>query len=129
MIADFFEMAGWDVDYVGTNVPCDELVGTVIRHRAHRVAISITMGDNLDGARDLVRALRAARGAEETPVLVGGRPINGSPELCGSLGADIAAKDAREALARAEARLGRQARQRAALSDGLPPAALGSPLS
>ncbi|WP_025719581.1 cobalamin B12-binding domain-containing protein [Paenibacillus sp. 1-18] len=43
MLADLFEMDGWDTYYLGANVPDWSLVQAIVSYKADVVAISATM--------------------------------------------------------------------------------------
>jgi MerR family transcriptional regulator, light-induced transcriptional regulator len=102
MVADFFEMAGWDSYYLGANTPIEGIVESVVQRRADVVAISATMSYHVPTVSDVVHAVRE-RGAGWTPrILVGGYPFRVDPELWRSVGADGYAPDASEAVALAE---------------------------
>jgi MerR family transcriptional regulator, light-induced transcriptional regulator len=107
MVADFFEMAGWDTTFLGADTPEDSVVERVRAARADVVAISATVTTHLDGVRRVVTALRADEITRGTTVLVGGQPFNARPELCEELGADGTATDAEGAV-----RLATQLRER-----------------
>jgi len=99
MVADFFEMKGWDSYYLGANTPAGGVVSTVVGRGAHVVALSATMSHHVGAVADLVRAIRARPEAAAVPIIVGGRPFNLAPELARNLGADGSARSARAALA------------------------------
>jgi methanogenic corrinoid protein MtbC1 len=102
MVADFFEMAGWDTYYLGANTPVEGIVESVLGRRPHAVAISATMTYHVPAVSDVVRAVRE-RSAGATPrIIVGGYPFRVDPELWQSVGADGYAPDASEAVALAK---------------------------
>lgn len=102
MVADFFEMAGWDSYYLGANVPAASILDAIETQRADVVALSATMVAHVDALRKLVAAIREdARGAK-VRILVGGYPFNLADTLWQSVGADGQAADARAAVAAAE---------------------------
>jgi methanogenic corrinoid protein MtbC1 len=98
MVADFFELAGWDGLYVGANTPTRALVDLVCRERPHAVALGITMTFHLDTARQLVSALREDARSSGAKVIVGGYVFQHNPELWRAVGADGSANDASEAV-------------------------------
>lgn len=102
MVADFFEMAGWDTQYLGANTPPEGVAAMMGEWRPNVVAVGVTMRQNLDEARTLVQAVRAAPGAENVKVLVGGRVCLAEEALWRELGADGTATDARQAVELAE---------------------------
>ncbi len=101
MVADFFEIEGWDVYYLGANVPASDVVATVTGRKADLLAISITLNTHVPLARDLIRALRDAPAGKNVKVMVGGQPVNRAPEIYRAMGADLTAPNAREAVRRA----------------------------
>jgi len=101
MVADFFEIEGWDVYYLGANVPASDVVATVADRKADLLAISITLNTHVPLARDLIRALRASPAGKNVKVMVGGQPVNRAPEIYRAMGADLTAPNAREAVRRA----------------------------
>jgi len=98
MVADFFEMQGWDTYYLGANTPSDAIVSAVRRHRPDVLALSVTMTFHVRTAAGLVAELRAQPDHGRMPVLVGGYPFNISPRLWQHVGADAMAPDAHQAV-------------------------------
>lgn len=97
-VADFFELDGWDVFYLGVNVPTADVVRMVDDRRADLLAISVTLGSHVVQARELIAAVRAAPNAGRVKIMVGGQPFGRSPTVAQSIGADFTARDAREAV-------------------------------
>ncbi len=97
MVADFFEMAGWDTYYVGANTPTESVMQTVVERRADVLAISATMTFHVSQVAELVRAVRASE-AGQVKILVGGYPFNVSPDLWRRFGVDGCAPDAAQAV-------------------------------
>ena len=102
MVADFFEMAGWDSYYLGANVPAESILAAIETQQADVVALSATMVAHVDAVRRLVAAIRADARAEKTRILVGGYPFNLAENLWQNVGADGQAADARAAVAAAQ---------------------------
>lgn len=101
MVSDFFEMEGWDVFYLGANVPTDSVVSMVRERRADLLAISLTLLAQVPHLRELIAAVRRSPMGNRVKIMVGGQPLNHEPALAASIGADIVARDAREAVAAA----------------------------
>lgn len=99
MVADFFEMEGWDGIYIGANTPSSALVELVCRERPDLVALGVTMTYHLDTARTLIRRLRSDQRCTDVKIIVGGYVFQRHEELWRSLGADGCAADARRAVA------------------------------
>lgn len=101
MVSDFFEMEGWDVFYLGANVPTDSVVSMVRERRADLLAISLTLLVQVPHLRELIAAVRRSPMGKRVKIMIGGQPLNQDPALAASIDADIVARDAREAVATA----------------------------
>lgn len=73
---DFLEMAGFEVQFLGADVPTDDLVALVGERPAGAVALSVTLAFNLPALRDAATRIRAATGGA-VPVLAGGHALAG----------------------------------------------------
>lgn len=98
MVADFFELEGWEVYYLGANMPAEEIIPVLESRQAHLLAISVTLGGHVSQARDLIAAVRAAPVGSRVKIMIGGLPFNRSPEIAQTIGADFTARDARAAV-------------------------------
>ena len=103
--ADFFEMAGFEVRYLGANTPTDTLVAMVGEDPPDLLVLSVTMSFHLDTLRQAVWASREAAG-DKLRLAVGGQAFTWAPALAGQLGADVYGRDARESVAAARRVLG-----------------------
>ncbi len=102
MVADFFEMEGWNTYFLGANTPTDSVKNTVIQRKADVLAISVTMTFHIDKAAELINAVRSDPACSaRTRILVGGYPFNISQQLWEKIGADGYASDALSAIAEA----------------------------
>jgi methanogenic corrinoid protein MtbC1 len=101
MVADFFEMAGWDTYFLGANTPPESILRIVDERRAHLLALSATMTFHISKVADLIATIRKSSVAQPR-ILVGGYPFNLSPLLWQRVGADGFAPDADTALTEAE---------------------------
>lgn len=84
LIADFLELAGFDVHYLGANVPTDDLLKMLQAEPPDLLALSVTMSFNVPALRHAVERIRGAAGAR-LPILVGGHALQWSPGLCKEL--------------------------------------------
>jgi MerR family transcriptional regulator, light-induced transcriptional regulator len=112
MVADFFEMDGWDTHHLGANTPSASLVDFVAQRRPDLVGLSATMTFHLEAVAAIVRALRANQETRGVRVLVGGHAFNREPDLWRDIGADGYARDAEGALEAADRLLPRVAVER-----------------
>jgi len=99
IVADFFEMEGWDTFYLGANTPTRGVVEAVIRHAADVLGISATMTFHVRAVAEVIRTVRASEACRRVRILVGGYPFNVDRELWRRVGADGSAHDARAAVA------------------------------
>jgi methylmalonyl-CoA mutase cobalamin-binding domain/chain len=99
MVADFFEMAGWDAYFCGANTPHAAVVESVVERAADILAVSATMGCHLHAVQDLIEAVRDDRRCAKVRVVVGGHPFTIDPALWRTVGADGTAADADAAVA------------------------------
>lgn len=108
MCADFFEMAGFDVRYLGANVPTDSLVAMVRENPPDVLALSVTMTFNLPALHDAITLSREVAGSH-MHVAVGGHALLWAPGLAASLGVEIADGDIRESVSTTQRILGLRA--------------------
>ncbi|MFA5268364.1 MAG: cobalamin-dependent protein [Methanoregula sp.] len=98
MVADFFELDGWNVYTTGASTPAKSILAAVKDRKADVVAISITMPSGLSGLQYLVRSLRADRQTAHVKIIVGGSPFTVMPDLWKQVGADAVAASAEDAV-------------------------------
>jgi methanogenic corrinoid protein MtbC1 len=99
MVADFFEMDGWNTFYLGANTPHAGVCASIVERRADVLAVSATISFHADAVAELIRAVRRDPGAGRVRILVGGYPFNRDRELWRKVGADGSAPDAQQAIA------------------------------
>ena len=98
MVADFFEMEGWNTVYLGANMPSSAVVDTVVQRHAQALGISATMSFHLRAVGELIDKIHARAECLDVTVLVGGYPFLASPGLWRQIGADGTAPDAQAAI-------------------------------
>ena len=102
MVADFFEMDGWNTFYLGANTPHPSVIATLVERQAGVLAVSATISYHVEAVRDLIRAVRAHPAARQVRILAGGYPFNHDPDLWRNVGADGTAPDAQQAITLAD---------------------------
>lgn len=98
MVADFFEMEGWDTYYLGANAPAASIVQAVIERKAELLGISASMTFHLRAVEQLITLARKTEGWGDTKIMVGGYPFHLEPNLWRQVGADLYADDAEQAI-------------------------------
>ncbi len=102
ILADHFEMDGWQALRLGANLPSNDLAKATLDFEADLVALSVTMGIHLRDSANMIERVREFRAEEAPPILVGGPPFSKLPELWRAIGADGYALDAPSAVRKAE---------------------------
>ncbi len=101
MVADFFEMEGWDTYYLGANAPASSVARAVTEQKADVLAISATMTFHISALKLLIEQVRATPACANVKIMVGGYPLNIAPNLWRQLNADGYAQDAQTAVIKA----------------------------
>lgn len=94
MVADFFEMDGWNTHCLGGDTPHAGVILSLIGQQADVLAISATIANQVEAVMDLIREVRAHPGCERVKILAGGHPFIQDPDLWRKVGADGTAADA-----------------------------------
>lgn len=76
MLADLLEIEGWDVTYLGANIPEEEIALLLAEKPFDIICISVTMSFNLTQTEKLLESIRRTPNYAETPVIVGGRAFS-----------------------------------------------------
>jgi MerR family transcriptional regulator, light-induced transcriptional regulator len=98
MLADLMDLDGWDVYYVGSDVPTRDLLTTLERRKPHVLALSAAMLDSLLPVADVIAALRKSETLSGTRIMVGGLLFNEDSHLWRKVSADGYARDASDAV-------------------------------
>jgi methanogenic corrinoid protein MtbC1 len=96
MVADFFEMEGWDTYYLGANTPTNSVLRMLAEKRAQLLAISATMTFHISAVEQLIKAVRGDSRLKDVRIMVGGYPFNVDPVLWKKIGADGCGADAEQ---------------------------------
>lgn len=92
------EADGWDVRFLGTDMPHEGILEAVEKHGASVLGISTTVLVDVDQAVGLIEDARARLGDRTPRIVVGGRAFMAAPGLWRELGADGFAPGVREAV-------------------------------
>ncbi|WP_168185972.1 cobalamin B12-binding domain-containing protein [Magnetospirillum sp. ME-1] len=101
MVADCFEMSGWDSHYLGANAPVGETLDMAQSVNAELIAVSATLTSHVGLVANLITSARQRFGTKVS-ILVGGYPFNIDETLWSRLGADGTAQNADDAVRLAE---------------------------
>jgi methanogenic corrinoid protein MtbC1 len=96
MLATCLELDGWDVHYLGANVPGHEVLAKAIELQPRLIALSVSMPFNLGGVRETVAELKTR--LPQTRVMIGGQVFQWLPRLVEGIGADRYLEDCQRAV-------------------------------
>ena len=92
LVADHLDLMGYDVRFLGANVPLDHLLRCLETDDPDLLALSATMTFNVPALKAAVAAVRKARPGLR--IAVGGNAMLFTPQLSQELAADLVAPDA-----------------------------------
>ncbi len=98
MVADFFELEGWDTYYLGANTPTESIIRTLDKETPHLLGISATLTSHVSMVETLIKEIRKTEIGKRIKILVGGRPFNANPTLWQAVNADGYGENANEAI-------------------------------
>lgn len=76
MVADVFELNGWEVQFLGANVPTDEIVAQVAHTRPHLLGLSASLVRHIPTVAEVHRRVRATMEADAPLIIIGGLGVN-----------------------------------------------------
>ena len=98
MVADALLLDGWDVQYLGANVPTQSLVGHASQWKPDIVGLSVSFPQQLRAVKAIIALLDERLGTARPRVIIGGLAINHFMSLADMVGADAFSVDSRGAL-------------------------------
>ena len=97
MVADFFEMDGWDTYYLGANTPAKSILQAIEENKADLVGLSIAIPSHISSLKDAIILIRKAYN-NKVKILIGGYALMEIGENWKLFNADGYAEDARKAV-------------------------------
>ncbi|MFW6457716.1 MAG: cobalamin B12-binding domain-containing protein [Planctomycetota bacterium] len=97
IVGDTLELDGWDVIFLGSNVPASDFHRNVATNDPHIVGISATIPFHLLQMKEMIDGLENDADPKKTKILVGGLPFSIAPEAVERVGADACAHSGPEA--------------------------------
>jgi methanogenic corrinoid protein MtbC1/DNA-binding XRE family transcriptional regulator len=95
-VADFLSVDGWEVDFLGADVPTDHLVPYAKARGAHLVCVSVALTPLIPTAEKLVQELKKINPAPK--IILGGSAFSLNPALADKVGADAYTPDPQQAV-------------------------------
>jgi methanogenic corrinoid protein MtbC1 len=99
MVADALESVGWDVKFLGTNLPQSGIVDMVREFQPALIGIAATMIFNVDKVASLVAAVQAIPDLPPPVIVLGGAAFRHAPNLYAEIGAHGQPADLKSLLA------------------------------
>jgi MerR family transcriptional regulator, light-induced transcriptional regulator len=106
MVADAFQLAGWDVQYLGADVPTRSIVEQTEEQHVDVIGLSVSFAHQLRTAGQVIGQLIERFGSARPSVVIGGIAINRFNRLGSLVGADAASADAQAAVVSANSLVG-----------------------
>jgi methanogenic corrinoid protein MtbC1 len=103
-VSDAFQLAGWDVQYLGASVPTRALVSQAVTWKPDLIGLSVSFPQQLRAAKNVIVQLRDCLGNTRPAVIIGGLAINRFNRLANMVGADSWSADAAAAVVYANQR-------------------------
>ncbi|MCK9280239.1 MAG: cobalamin-dependent protein [Melioribacteraceae bacterium] len=98
MVADLFELDGWNSYFYGANTPQESLIKEIASIKPDLLAISATMTFNLLHVEELIKKVKNNPETKDIKIFVGGYPFLIAEGLWKDMGADGTAIDALSAI-------------------------------
>ena len=97
MVADFFEMEGWDTYYLGANAPASTILQAIEENNADLVGLSIAIPHHITTLRETISSIREKLNGN-IKILIGGYALNEIGNKWKDFYADGFAPNAQEAI-------------------------------
>lgn len=98
MVADAFQLAGWEVQYLGANIPSLALIKQAVEWKPDLIGLSVSFPQQLKIVKQIIIQLETTIGDNRPPVIIGGLAINRFENLADLVDADAYSTDARSAI-------------------------------
>lgn len=98
MVADFFEIEGWDTHYLGANTPTGSILKSIDEYDIPIIGLSVAMPFHLSLLEKSIQQIRSSSSGKNVKIIVGGNALNARPSLWEKFGADGFAPDALSAV-------------------------------
>jgi methanogenic corrinoid protein MtbC1 len=88
MLSDFLEIEGWNIVYLGSNVPLQSLINAIKIEKPNILALSITLEHHIDIAKNMIAAIKSHFGKNTPKIIIGGTAFQRNKNLWKHTGAD-----------------------------------------
>jgi methanogenic corrinoid protein MtbC1 len=98
MVTDAFQLSGWDVQYLGANVPNSALIKQAMLWKPDLIGLSVSFPNQLSVAKLVITKLRNCFGDHCPAIMIGGLAVNRFNRLAGLMGADTHCSNSKTAV-------------------------------
>lgn len=98
MVADLFELHGWNSRYLGANVPLKDIIAFANDFKPDLIALSVTMPYHIVNLQEVIEELKSNKATKDIKIIVGGKPFIQNKKIFEELKADLFAIDAIEGI-------------------------------
>lgn len=98
MVANSLELDGWEVEYLGSNMPKEDLLDFVFSYQPDILALSVAMSFNLESLQSIIDSIANWPEEKRPKIMAGGSAFRDLPDLATRLGADGYAMDCSQAV-------------------------------
>ncbi|MBP2629280.1 MAG: cobalamin B12-binding domain protein [Firmicutes bacterium] len=98
MVTDLLEQHGWQVDYLGANMPKEDLLEYLRANKPYFLGLSVVMPFNLASVREIIDSIRNDDSIWGIKIMVGGAAFKYSEDLWHQVGADAYVIDGHAAI-------------------------------
>lgn len=98
IVADAFELNGWEVLFLGKDVSSQDLIERTRAFEPHLICLSVSIAEHLQIAKSTIKSLHMTFAEKVPAIMLGGLAVNAHTPLAQVVGADLFAPDAKKAL-------------------------------
>jgi methanogenic corrinoid protein MtbC1 len=98
IVADAFELNGWEVLFLGKDVSSQDLIERTRAFEPHLICLSVSIAEHLQVAKSTIKSLHMTFAEKVPAIMLGGLAVNAHTPLAQVVGADLFAPDAKKAL-------------------------------
>lgn len=89
MVCDIFDVEGWNVIFLGSNVPTESVLSAIKEKKPDVVALSVTLSYHTESARLLIEAIKEVYINDCPLIIIGGSALKHLENILESTGADF----------------------------------------
>lgn len=93
MLSDLLEVEGYNVTYLGSNIPTASIINAIRSKKPKVIAISVTIPNNVESAKNIIKAIRDEFHEKAPKIIVGGLAFSKIDNVCNYIDADYYCKD------------------------------------